>query len=270
MLVFPLLLVAGLEAVLGLLQFALGDEGAVADGTYVNRNHFAGLLEMVFPFAVIYPVALLRPGRSRESPSALPALKACAVWAVATVILLGIIYSLSRMGFIAALTSLFVMAALGFGARLSAKKKWAAVGMVGILILLSFVILPPDQLIFRFADLSRGEKISANDRMLIWKETLHLIAAYPVFGCGLGGYESAFLKFSASSPNSTVDFAHNDYLQSLAELGVVGFLILGALMVAIVVKAVRVASQDSDGSGRWLGLACTGSIAAILLHSFVD
>src|SRR5207244_1222737 len=52
-----LIVIGGLEASLGVVQRAAGAEAAV--GTYVNKNHFAGLLEMILPFAVMYTAALV-------------------------------------------------------------------------------------------------------------------------------------------------------------------------------------------------------------------
>ena len=269
-LAFPVILIAALEAGIGLLQHSAGEPAAIAHGTYVNRNHFAGLLEMALPFAAIYPVAVMRRGRSRRRSPLGPALKACAVWAVAGLILLGIIYSLSRMGLVAALCSLFVMGVLALGGGLPARKKSPVVGLVIGLIVLSFVFLPPDQLIFRYAQIASAEGITAEGRLLLWGETLDLIRAYPLFGCGLGSYGSAFLKYKVSEPLVSDPYAHNDYLQLLAELGAIGFLIAGALVLAVLAKAVRATSQHSDPGGRCLALACTGAIAAILIHSTVD
>ena len=266
----PILLIAGLEAALGLAQSALGESSAIANGTFVNRNHFAGCLEMALPFAVMYPIAILFQSPDREGFRGPSVFKACLSLTLATVILLGIIYSLSRMGFIAALFSLFIMGVTGLGGGISRRKKWIALGLVGLFILWVFIFLPPNQLILRFAELGAGEELTANDRLLMWKDTTHLIAAFPLFGCGLGGLESAFPKYGASSLNATVDFAHNDYLQSLAELGVIGFLILATLLLVILIKALMAALKPESVNGRCLALACTGSLAAILLHSFVD
>jgi O-antigen ligase len=263
--VFPIIIIGGLEAALGLLQYALSETAGPAHGTYVNRNHFAGLLEMTLPFAVIYPVAMLRRRRSRRHFSAPLVLKACTVLAAALLIFMGIAYSLSRMGFAASLCSIFAMGVLGLGAGRPARKRWLAIGLMGALVLLSFIFLAPDQLILRFAHLS-----SSDGRVLMWKETLPLIAAYPLFGCGLGGYESAFHKFNVSSPNWTVDYAHNDYLQLMAELGILGFLIAAALMLAILVKALRATRRNFGSDDHYLSLACTSAIIVILIHSFVD
>jgi O-antigen ligase len=63
---------------------------------------------------------------------------------------------------------------------------------MAVLVILAFVFLPTDQLIARFADMASTDDITADDRARVWSETLRLIAAYPVFGCGLGAYESGF------------------------------------------------------------------------------
>jgi len=236
----------------------------------VNRNHFAGLLEMVLPFAVMYPIAIGRRVRSRDSLPVGAAAMACAMLAVAALILLGIIYSFSRMGFIVSLCSLFVIGAVSLSAGLPAGKRWLALGLAGSLVVCGFFLLPPDPLADRFAKLGTDEEITLGDRFLIWKDTRNLIKAYPIFGCGLGGYEAAFEKFNVSMPRFGVDFAHNDYLQALAELGVIGSFMIALPLAGIFASAVRAAWRHSEFEGRCLGLACTSAMLAILVHSVVD
>ena len=97
-----------------------------------------------------------------------------------------------------------------------------------------------------------------------------MIEDYPVFGCGLGGYESAFEKFKTSAFDLAQDYAHNDYLQYLAELGAAGFAIAGAFLILIGKRALRASRLERDPPIRWIGLACAASLAAILIHSAAD
>ncbi len=258
--ILPIVAVASLEAVLGLWQYSTGGPSGYAHGTYVARDHFAGLLEMSLPFAVLYPFAI----RGR------PAWKACLGIGSAVLILLGILYSLSRMGFAVSLFSLFVTGALALRTRLGKAATGLAVGALFLLLVLGAVFLPPDRLVERLGETSAADEVRPNIRLLMWRETLHLIAAYPVFGCGLGGYESAFAKYNLTVPMFRVDYAHNDYLQLLAELGVVGFCIAMALGLAILARGVRAIFRHSDPRQHSLALACTGALLAILLHSLVD
>lgn len=258
-LVLPLVVVACLEAVLGLAQFYSVPAGAAARGTYVNRDHFAGLMELVLPFPVMYGIAVLARRRSRfESPFG-PALLACFAFGAAALLLLACVHSLSRMGFLTALFALGVLAAAAIPRRVRLL-------VVPLAFLGLFIYLPPNQLISRFAALSTPDRIAAEDRLNIWRETLPLAASYPLTGCGLGTYVSAFMPFKRTSPLATDNAAHNDYLQYLAELGVPGFLI--GLFLAFRVLASTAGVRFSPA--RPLALACAAAICAILLHSLVD
>ena len=85
--------------------------------------------------------------------------------------------------------------------------------------------------------------------MQVWADTLKLIAAYPVFGCGAGAYAFALPKYQTATPFLTVDFAHNDYLQAIAELGVAGFLIVAFFVIQLVIAAVRAGSAEASLDG---------------------
>jgi len=272
----PIVAIGALEAGLGLCQYFGGTGAQVRWGTYANHNHYAGFLEMALPFAVVYPVALSRRTRSRGHSPVAPALGACGVWALAGLMFAGIVHSFSRMGFVAALSSLFVMGTLAFGTRqlswvaASRKRQIVTVGLVAALVLVGFVFLPPDKLILRFAQIASVEGLTAEGRINLWAATIPLIKAYPFFGCGLGGYETAFMRFKAFDPLLTDDFAHNDYLQLLAELGVMGFAIGATLAFSVVRTAVRRAVGSRDPGARYFAVACAGALAAILVHSLAD
>ena len=249
----PLIVIAAGQAALGLSQIA---PQSPAHGTYGNRNHFAGLLEMILPGTVAFGLAIRGLG-------------GIVVLCVATLIFLGIVFSLSKMGFVAALGGLFVMGALGLGARLPSRTRWLAIAGLAAIVLLALVALPPDQVVNGiggvFADDSTGE-----GRFPIWADSLHLVAAYPVFGVGLGSYGNAFLKYQTAVVDRTFDHAHNDYLELLADLGVFGFVLLAGFVFLIFRRAAAAAKRRSDGNIRYLGLGCVGGMAAIGLHSLTD
>jgi O-antigen ligase len=275
LLVSPILGIAAIEAALGLWQYLGAANKQVRWGTYVNHNHYAGFLEMALPFAVICPVALLGRATSRWHSSVAPALAASGVWSLAVLIFSGIVFSFSRMGFIAAFSSLFVMGALVLGTtRLSwlasRKRRWVGVGMAAALVLAGFIFLPPEGMIQRFAAYASSDGLTSDGRAQLFSETIPLIGAYPVFGCGLGGYETAFSRFKVSGVMVTDDYAHNDYLQLLAELGLVGFVIGATLAFSIVRLALRGAATYSDPQARYFAVACIGALSAIALHSLAD
>jgi O-antigen ligase len=264
MVLFPLTFMATAEAILGLIQVA-GHPDAVATGTYLIRNHYAGFLEMILPFVALYPFAVL--GRREPGPhnEVAPALLVCVGLGLSALIIAAILSSLSRMGFVASLLSMMFVTIAAAGLGRTRRRLLLIFAGAGILALLAFILVPSPKLVMRFADMVQTDE----DRSPVWRETFGLIAAYPVFGCGLGGYESAFLEFKKSNPELNQDYAHNDYLQYLAELGIAGFLVAVIPLSRILVRLCA-ACRQNRADLRWLSLACVGSVAAISIHSLVD
>jgi len=260
----PLVVVSGLEAILGLVQFYTGATGGMgAHGTFANRDHFAGLLEMALPLAAMYGLAVIRRGRTRFGSPLRPALVASGAFAAATLILLGSIHSLSRMGFICALAGLGVTGALSLQ-----RKRWLLAVPVAAAVL--FIYLPNDELIARFAEFSPTSKANPLDRVDVWRETLPMVPDFAVTGTGLGTYESAFMKYKQLQATVTDSYVHNDYLQYLVELGLPGFVCGLILVLAAMRAAISAAIHHSSPAGRALGAACVASMTALLLHSIVD
>lgn len=263
-LVVPLVSIGAAEAALGIWQHRFGP---VVTGTYVNRNHFAGLLEMVFPFPVMWAVAHWRGRRSRDAGLG-PATKASIMMAMAALLLVAILYSLSRMGFVAALVSLLTLA-LTATSGFSRWRKWVVSSALVLLLLGSFIFVPPNEMVVRFMGVAGTKEPAADVRLGIWQDSFLLIAAFPVFGCGFGAFESAFFRYNRTEPQFTVDYAHNDYLQLWGELGTIGFAIAATLIVSLWRKGLR-DSTTGTGSERYRAMACLAAMTAILVHSLTD
>src|SRR5206468_7657582 len=135
------------------------------------------------------------------------ALRAGVGFTAAALIFAAILCSLSRTGLAASVSALILMGTLAAAGRFSAKRTAIVVIVLSLAAALGLAVFAPAQVVLRFAD------ISDEDRLNVWRDTVHLIAAYPVFGCGLGGYPAAFEKFKTSAFDLVQDYAHNDYLQ---------------------------------------------------------
>lgn len=253
----PPVAVAVLEGLLGLWQYVLGMGRAY--GTYVNPNHFAALMHMALPLAAMGTAAALR--KSRRTGTAHIA-AACGLMACAAVAIFGTLFSLSRMGLAAMLAGFAVMGFLAV--RRGRGMLLAAVPVV----LMAVVLTAPGALADRIA--AGGAELSGGARLEFARETLRLIAAYPWFGCGLGTYVSAIQQFRASAPTALLDFAHNDYLQLAAELGIVGLAppaLAGGWIFTRPWVAARSALRSRD---RYLAVACAASLTALALDCAVD
>jgi len=261
----PVLMIAGAEAVFGLFQYSPDN---AAHGTYENRDHFAGLLELSLPFAAVYAIAAMMARRRQTFRQAV--LVSISV-ALATLMFLGIILSLSRTGFLASLSSLFVAGSLSLGVRMPALRRFVAAALVAAALIAASFYLAPDQLINRFGEIAgTSADMMGDGRPRIWKDTWGLITHYPLAGCGLGAFEQAFPRFRTFLPELAVDTVHNDYLQFLAELGAIGFSLAAFGMMAVFLSAAYAAFRSVHSSTRYFAIASLGALIAILIHSFAD
>jgi hypothetical protein len=109
--------------------------------------------------------------------------------------------------------------------------------------------------------------ISSSGRYQQWRAALDAVAAEPVLGLGAGTYE--FWWAREGSYGGFVRDAHSLYLETLGELGVVGFLLVAGFVGVIIVVGVRL-SRGADGDHRAVRAGVVGSVAAFAAAAAVD
>lgn len=77
-------------------------------------------------------------------------------------------------------------------------------------------------------------------------------------------------NFELSTPNFFINEAHNDYLQLLVEMGLVGFGIMLWFLIDLFRSAIRKLPDWPNEIGGAVTLACLMGCVGILVHSFVD
>jgi O-antigen ligase len=106
-------------------------------------------------------------------------------------------------------------------------------------------------------------------RVDIWKATWLMIKDHPVLGVGFGGYWIAVPRFHDASGAYTPQQAHNDYLETLASGGLLGFAIL-CYLVVIVVRQLRKTSRQSDYFRRAVCRGAFIGLCGVAIHSIFD
>ena len=288
-LVYALVALGAFEAFYGLVQYLTGWQQIFAyvkkyylgeaTGTYINRNHFAGLLEMTLPFTVALTLRLagnLRRAAERSEAKArqflsareLPPLVFLLFLAVA--MFTALVFSRSRMGIISALASLMTTFALAGSSSLS-KRTRTVVAVMFLLSVAGMVFwVGSDPVVTRFETLGREYNEAGQNRISIWRDTLALIHQHPFFGTGLGTFSVAYTSVQSVFLNLLVDHAHCDYLEVVSELGLPGGTLLFASIFWILARAVWRYRGIEDRFEAAVFLGCIGSIVAILVHSLAD
>lgn len=277
--VVPVAIIATLEGALGLAQFyslrMMGPQAGPVTGTYVSRNHYAGLLEMGFPLVFVGALAVWRRGslRTRTERPALTAFGAGALLFIAGCLFMCIMLSLSRMGLVSTVVAagftLLVVLLAGRGS-ISPRAFGLYLGIALATLLAIAFVLPTRELILRFAESAGAGDADSDLRAEIWQNTLQVVSAYPLMGTGLGAYERGLYRYKTIAPAQTVDFAHNDYLQILSELGVIGAGLALALGAYILSRPLTVVLKKPASPNWWLAVALLAALSSLAIHSLAD
>jgi O-antigen ligase len=266
----PIIGLAGVEGLIGLTQGFSKANGSTITGTYLDRDHFSAFLEMSLPLCLVCGFLAFQRHRLVKGESIRPAIVVCAMWGTAILLFIIILESGSRAAPLVLSATILVTVALVALPYLRTKRiKWMAAGVLSAAIAGAVIVYPPDQFINILSDLAASDK-SPSEQLSLWKETLPLISEFRWFGAGLGGFEPAFLKYQGTAASLRIDFAHNDYLNYLVELGIVGFAIFSIAVYGVVRSAVRGALFLEDPARRILAAAGVGCLVAIAIRSAVD
>ena len=221
-------------------------------GSYVNRNHYAGLIEMLVPFPLVVSMGHLIKKEKRAIVGF------CAILMASTIFL-----SRSRGGMIAFALQIVLFAVLTLWQRRNPRVA-GTLAVVCLLVLIFLFIIGKGHVLGRLQDLAPGT------RLTMTLDCLKLYAKRPVLGWGLGTFPVVYPKYRSFYTSLFINEAHNDYAQLLAEMGTLGF----ALMVWFLARLYRYRWASSR---RWefkwdgaLSLAALLGCSGILLHSFVD
>lgn len=287
--IVSLLVLGTFEAFYGLLQYLGGWQKIFfytkkfdleeATGTYINRNHYAGFLEMVLPFSLallFFEYGKLR--RSHSSPGAnikqlmtRQSLQRLVLYlSIAVVLFAALLFSRSRMGIVAASASLLVIFALAGMSRFHGKMGSLLSTVFVALSICLAIWIGPGPIVGRFADVQQEFSTGDQTRLSIWRDARTLVRHEPVFGTGLGTFPVAYTAVQTAFPGQFVNHAHNDYLELASDLGLPAALILFASIFFILARTVRTFVRAEGLFERSVALGCTGSIVAILLHSLTD
>jgi O-antigen ligase len=114
-----------------------------------------------------------------------------------------------------------------------------------------------------------NENFAVVERLAHWQAAYHMASAHPFLGVGLGNYEVAYPRYGLPSWPRPLGHAHNDYLNVLAETGMVGLAAYLAGWGTIVYWTLRVLRQR-DPVMRGLVLGLLGTWTHLAVHSIVD
>jgi O-antigen ligase len=263
------------------LPFLMPDYGY---GQFINRNHFAFLMEMALGLAL----GMVVGGGERRDRLLIYLAAALPVW---TALVLsnsrgGIFSMLSQLLFLALMFSIMRPARdlpeRGEGAFVRLKRR-ANSAVVRIVLMVCLVLamivgvlwMGGDPLAQRLESM-QGEAGQVGEdgresayRMKIWGATLRLTRDHWLAGVGFGAYWVAISEYYDASGRSKPYEAHNDYLEVLASGGLIGAALVAWFIVALIRRA-RSCFRSSDSFRRTAALGALAGLFGVAVHSLMD
>lgn len=267
-------------------------------GQFINRNHFAFLMEMTLGLAM----GLVVGGGVRRDRVMIYLAAIAPLWTA-------LVLSNSRGGIFSMLSQVLFIGLLVGGVRgrrpeaaheehTSRLAMWldrlsrsrlarTALALCLVLVLaVSMIWMGGDLLVNRLESLpqevaseanasgangtgSTGENGSGERRAEVWRATWSLIKTHPIAGSGFGAYKTALPPHHRASGEMIPEEAHNDYLEILSSGGIIGFLLV-MLFICLFIKTARERLREADPIHR---AACFGALTGLFgaaVHSLVD
>ena len=269
------------EALYGLIQALVPSMGVLwvdyvpdymgnARGTFINRNHFAGFIELIWPLVLGVTLAMTDRKQSFKKALASDLLNRQALMVLGIVVLLlALLLSRSRAGIAGGLIGLLTFWYLARPnlKRIAMHTRLMAGGIIVVLGIYCLTIgVGPIFERFLYID-------DRNSRIDIWEDSLAIIEDHPL-GIGLHNYENVFQIYNQhSASDKKVMYAHNDYLQLLIETGWVGFFCLTGGFVYFIGKSFRLIRRLDDRGDPmrfFLAVGAFSGIISMAFHSLFD
>lgn len=222
-------------------------------GPYANRNHYAGLLEMLLPFTLVSAALESRQGKRSLSAFA------------AALMLASVFLSGSRTGMVIVLFEVAVVLVLALINDLQRLRISSAVLIPCAVALVIWIA--GDAALARLSTLRHlPTDADAVNRWQIARDSFQLIRARPIMGWGFGTFSTVYPRVSTVFTDSIVNAGHDDYLQLLVETGIAGTSLILAFLWVVFRRGLAHVRSHCESAVAAALLGCAG----LLLHSFGD
>ena len=246
-----------------------------ATGTFVNRNHLAGYLEICLAVGVGLMIGQLSGSvsttwrdRALSFFQALFSLKVLVRLGLVFMVI-GLVLTRSRGGNTAFFVSMLVVGIfyIVFVRRLS---RGVIIFFVSMLVI-DLLLVANFFGIEKVAERMQQVDVDQDTRTFLYQDTLGMVSDYPLTGSGAGSFYSVFPMYNTGQLQfGFFKHAHNDYLEFTTDLGLIALVALAFSVLLSLWQGVRAQLERRSRLMRGMGFGATMAIIALLIHSVTD
>lgn len=251
-------------------------QGGLPFGSYINKNHYAGLMEMIFPLAIalfLYAKPEISYGslmkKFRELLLHRGTNDHILFGLASTLIALSIFLSISRGAILSLSLAMFLMG-IFIIIRQRKLQNGAIIAAISVFILFIVGWFGWDPIFARFHAIRDSHGNIAEMRPHIWQDVSLIIKDFSMTGTGFGSFASVYPKYRSILGHYTIDRAHNDYLEFMSNGGIVAFLLIFSFLLSLFYKSYRSFIMRRNNFSIYLYIGSITGLASIMIHSFTD
>jgi O-antigen ligase len=289
-LIYVFLGIAAFQGVLALTQFGGGLDttfrlipdhtgSGSAVGTYVNRNHLAGLLEMALPITLGLVAAGIGRGgsstryagrhwlrRAAQFLARLPRLNQAMIFtALFIILLLGLIFSRSKSGILVGMVGI-VLSALLYGRHVGGARAGSMATLFGAIGLALAAVIGLAPVMERFS----VEGALTDARWSIFNTSMTALWQFFPFGSGLGTFSEVYGRFQPDTIGQFVNRVHNDYIEFVFEGGLPALVVVVMFVALYALRWPRLLRGANWGTLSFMQVGAGIGLLLMALHSLTD
>lgn len=242
-------------------------------GPFINRNHFAFLCALLIPPCLLFCTHKRPPPDDRPSTAihlSKSFFKKFFFLLCGLSLTGGVIVSLSRSGFLVMVAGIIIV--LIYSAIKRFSQAFTLIFIV-CLIGIGVFLLPFKMFQDRISTLKDPlETSSAQTRLQVWKDGVSIWRKYPLFGAGSDAFRVVYPTQKTSRSRKGTIHAENEYIQILADNGLVGAgLVLAAIFTFLhtLFNGPRETNKTPAQAKLFTGVALA-VLAACAVHACLD
>ena len=243
--------------------------GASPYGPFVNRNGLASWLAMAIPLVIGYAMARYHSAH-RADGGAIPgdSIDPTQLWLGGAAVLMsgGLLASMSRAGILGG--GIGLMALIVFSRkriRGGVSLAWMGAGLVALLVLAS-AYANLGKLAMRLQETTEQ---GTWGRPAIWRDTWRMASDFWLTGVGAGAFQRGMVAYQEGSRLFFFNHAHDEYLQLLAEGGILVVVPAAAAVLAAIVLMAKHLNADRTAM-FWVRAGAISGLIAVAVQSIWD
>lgn len=231
--------------------------GGFPFGPFVNRNHFAGFMELIVPMGL--GILAARGARRQQMPL---------VILLTVVPIAALALSASRAGIAALGVELIVL--IGVLLLSGGARRQLAIGVIVVGLALGLVAwLGFGPIMARF-NMVNTQEVSVARRISLDRGAWNIFLDHPLLGTGLGTTISVYPKYERMFDGKLIDHVHDDHLEMLAETGAPGAICWIAFLASLGWFGYKRFADNPDPLLKAVHLGALVACVGLLAHGFFD